>query len=132
MTATNNSNPWVVKPPKQSAPVPDGHYIAEFSDVFDYSHENLDGGKPKWKWVFRVISGDYAEKTADTVTDPDINPNTLAGRIIAGLIGRDIHPGEDVKAAVDACKGKRRMITVARGPQGGKSAVRFVGDVPQM
>ena len=129
MTSTIN-NPWVVRPPKQSAPVPDGHYIAEYVDVSDFKHEKIDGDK--WKWVFKVVVGEHAGKMADALTDQEINPNTQAGRLIKGLLRRDIQPGDDVKAAVDACKGKRYMVTVAPGSKGGKSAVRYVGDVPQM
>lgn len=132
MTETSNNNPWIVKPlkTKQSAPVPDGHYVADFVKADDFSHEKLDG--VKWKWEFQVVTGEHTGKLADTLTDRDIDPNTHAGRIIKGLLGREIQPGENAKAAVDACKGKRYVVTVGRGPKGGKSAVRFVGPVPQM
>jgi hypothetical protein len=123
-----SNNPWVVKPAKTYAPLPAAFYVADFTGVEDFTLPQT--GEAKWKWQFRVATGEHKDKTTDTLTDPDINPNTKAGRIIRGLLGRDLVAGEDVKASIVARKGQTYMIDVRPGPKGGKTGVQSVSAPP--
>ncbi len=62
--------------------------------------------------------------------DRTINPNTLAGTLIAGLLGKAVVIGDDVKAEIDACVGKTYLASVQPGPKGGKPGVRSCGKPP--
>ena len=86
----------------------------------------------KWRFGWLVKKGEHAGKEASALTERGINPNTLAGRLIAGLLCRAIKPGENVKEAVDACKGKEYLVVVQPGPKGGKPGVKSVSRPPEM
>jgi hypothetical protein len=120
---------WIVQEAKQLNPVPDGAYTGPFKGVEDFK---LKTGEDRWRFLWQVASGPYQGRIAPSLTDKDINPNTLAGRLIAGLLGRPLQPGENVKAAVEACVGQTYMFVVQPGPKGGKSMVRVVSKPPQM
>jgi hypothetical protein len=124
-------NPWVVR---QSGfvPIPPGSYIADFIGVSEVTIQTPKGPGVRWRWQWAVATGQQAGHIASAMTECDISPQTLAGRLIAGLIGRDVKAGDDVRAAVEDCKGKRYLIAVQPGPKGGKAGVRMVGPVPTM
>lgn len=123
------NDPWEVKASK-STELKDGSYIAEFIGVEDFSHDRIDG--LRWKWSFKVVTGIELGKMADALTEQNITATVGAGRIIAGLLNREIKVGDKVQDLVNACKSKRYLITYGRGSKGGKSAVRSVGEVPDM
>ena len=119
---------WVVQPPKQTAQVPDGSYIGTFEDA-----ERLKIGEDdKVRWKYRVKTGGEAGKVASALSDMDINPNALPGRLLSGMLGRPLRHGESVADAINECKGKDYLIVVAPGPKGGKSAVRMASKPPAM
>ncbi len=124
-----NTNPWVVQAPKQTAQVPVGFYTAAFKGVEDYT---LQSGETKWRFAWEVESGPHKGESASALTNPAINKNTLGGRLISGLLGKDIVVGENVKEAVDACRGKPYLVSVQPGPQGGKPGVQSCGQPPAM
>jgi hypothetical protein len=121
-------DPWVVQEKKEFTPVPDGNYMTQFRGV---DVVQVDG-KAKWRWTWEVQGGALVGKQATALTDQNINPATLPGRLIAGLLGRPLKAGEHVKSLVDACVGKSYMVGVQPGPQGGKSGVRSCGQPPAM
>jgi hypothetical protein len=124
------SNPWIVQPPKAAfASLPVGFYLGKFVGVEEVT---LKTGESKWRFAWEVKSGAEAGKLATALTDRSISPTTLPGVLISGLLGRAIVAGENVKDAIDACKGKVYMVSVAPGPKGGKPCVRTVGPPPQM
>ena len=127
--SNNSSNPWVVKEPNKSG-VPVGNYLARFVGVSDFSHQKIDG--PRWRWEWEVTSGPNAGSKADALTPPTISPLALTGKLVAGLLGRAVAPGEDVQTAIQGCVGKSYMVTVSPGDKGGKPMVRFVGQPPAM
>ena len=64
----------------------------------------------------------------------NLTPNTHAGRLISGLVGRPIVPGEDVNnlwAEMQQAVGKKWAVTVAPGPKGGKPSVQQVSLPPE-
>jgi hypothetical protein len=124
-----NVNPWIVQPPKKSAFVSIGSYSAKFEGVEEYK---LQDGSDKWKWTWRVVSGEHKGKEASALTDRTIRSASLPGHLISGLLGRQLEAGEDVKQAIDACVGKVYMVSVQPGPKGGKPAVRMVATMPSM
>ena len=123
------ASPWVVQVPKQTAQVPVGRYFADFQGVNEIK---LQDGSQKWRWEWAVTTGPEAGKVASALTDQSISPTTLPGVLISGLIGRAIVAGENVKAALDACKGKPYLVSVQPGPKGGKPCVRMASKPPQM
>ena len=127
---TSESNEWVVNEAKVGGGIPDGSYIAEYSGTTEFTHEKIDG--PKWKWIFEVKTGTLSGRQTDALTAKEINPNTHAGRLIKGLLGRELVVRENVKAAIESCKGKRYLIVVGPGNKGGKSAVQHVARPPVM
>src|SRR5436190_20076797 len=91
-------NPWVVQPAKAHNPLPLGMYMSEFKGVSDHK---LATGEVRWRWAWKVTAGPNAGQDATALTDCNINPNTLAGRLIAGLVGKALVAGDNVKALVD-------------------------------
>ena len=122
-------NPWVIQPPKQNVIIPIGSYEAQFENV---SEQSLSDGSIKWRWSWRITSGAFTGKEATALTEQTINANTHAGRLVAGLLGRSLVDGENVKASIDACVGENYLIKIELGPQGGKAAVRVVQPLPNM
>ena len=122
-------NPWVVQPPKQTAQVPIGMYAVAFKGIEEVK---LPDGSPKWRIAYEVQSGPSAGKIASALVDKTINPNTLSGRLIAGILGRPIVAGENVQAAIEACVGKSYVVSVQPGPKGGKPGVKSCGVPPTM
>ncbi len=125
---TEAANPWIVQAPKQSAQVPIGFYTAAFNGVEEVK---LQDGSLKWRFAWEVKTGPEQGKQASALVDRSINPNTHAGRLIAGLLGRAIIVGENVQASVDACKGKTYLVSVQAGPKGGKPSAQSVGKPPE-
>ena len=121
--APTPADPWIVQAPKQTEQVPVGSYVSTFKGVTEIK---LQDGSQKWRWAWTVSKGTEAGKVASSLTDRTISPTSLPGILIAGLLGRQLKPGENVKAAIDACIGKSYMIGVQPGPKGGKPCVRMV------
>src|SRR3569623_2387219 len=113
--ANNAADPWIVQPPKQTAQVPVGFYQALFRGVSDITLPS--DGSIKWRWEWEVQSGSEKGKIASALTDRSISPTTLPGVLIAGLLARPVQPGENVKAAIDSCKGRTFMVNVIAGPK---------------
>jgi hypothetical protein len=122
-------NPWIVQAPKQIEQVPIGSYTAKFQGV---STLQLPTGEDKWRWAWKINNGEHANKEASALTDIAINLNTHAGRLISGLLGRQLVAGEDVEQVIEGCKGKTYIVSVQPGPKGGKPAVRMVAALPTM
>ena len=122
-------NPWVVQAPKQFKDQPIGFHLADYQGV---EEKPLQQGEIKWRFSLKVKSGEHAGNIISALTDRDINSNTLPGRLISGLLGRELKVGENVKAALDSCIGKTYMVNVAAGPKGGKPGVKSIGKPPAM
>jgi hypothetical protein len=100
-------------------------------DLKDKAHPDNDDAI-RWKWKFCIVSGQHKGKEISALTARKLNPLTEAGRIIAGLVGRKLETGVNVKAEIAAAVGQRRLVRFGPGIKGGKSAVRDVSAVPEM
>lgn len=128
------SDPWIVKQKPDYQPVPAGMYYGVFAGVEDVALDAKDAKDDgsRWRFAWTVNTGPEAGKAANALVNRSIHESSHAGILIAGLIGRPIKPGDNVKVLVDECKGKSYMVSVAPGPKGGKPGVRSVGTPPAM
>jgi hypothetical protein len=100
-----------------SGGVPVGNYTGSFAGV-EPQPENKDkgyGAGLRWKWT--IDAGPQAGQTVSRVTGPTPSPKNGCGKVLAGLLGRALKEGEQLDPT--QCVGKRYMIVVAAGPQGG-------------
>ena len=122
-------DPWLMQAAKpKGEPLPEGMYLATFAGV----NYHMVEGVIKWRWAWTVKSGAMTGREASALTDKSVNPNTLPGRIVLGLANREIKTGENFKSVVDRAIGQTFMVSVQRGPQGGKAGVKSVGSPPPM
>ncbi len=115
-----------------SEPLPPNAYYAKFVSVEPFSNDRVQG-KLRWRW--EVASGTCKGREASALTDTKITAFTQSGRLLAGLLQRQLVPGEDMAklwADLQACVGKAYMVTVQAGPKGGKPSVQAVSLPPEM
>ena len=131
---TTSNDPWIVKPKPDYDPVPSGMYYGVFAGVEDVTLDAKDAKDDgiRWRFSWTVSTGPEAGRQANALCSRTIHESSLAGVLIAGLIGRPIKAGDNVKALIDGCVGKAYMVSVAPGPKGGKPGVRSVGTPPPM
>lgn len=96
-----------------SGSVPAGSYVAAFKGVEPVKNEYGDG--LSWRW--EVTKGPLAGQSAGRTTNNRLSPKTNGGRILAGLHGKPVSPGEQVDT--DAFVGKEYLIVVIDCPSGG-------------
>ncbi len=131
-TLTPNPFAGVTVQASGSEPLPCGAYYATFQSVEAFSNDKI---ADKLRWAWTVATGPHTGRMATALTDPRMTPHTHAGRLLGGLLGRTLNPGEDVGLLwpqVQACIGKRYLVTVAAGPKGGKPSVQSVTLPPEM
>ena len=85
----------------------------------------------RWRWTWEVTTGQYKGQMATALTKRDIASNTHSGRLIAGLLGRELKDGDKVKVLIDACIGRSYMVSVQAGPKNGKPSVQSVSKPPE-
>ncbi len=132
--AANIANPFAGLTVQASGaePLPPGAYFAVFLSLEPFTNDKV---ADKLRFTFQVASGQQQGRNATALTDQRITPNTHAGRLIAGLVGRALTPGEDMSAVWQTLQsriGKRYMVTVQAGPKGGKPSVQSVALPPEM
>lgn len=112
-----NPSPWIVQA-SGADPVPVGSYLAVFRSADDFSNPEK-GVLDKWKWTWEIQKGAHAGKTPTALTDKRLTVGTHAGRLIGGMAGRPLQPGEDVESLVKSFIGKMYLVSVQPGPKGG-------------
>jgi hypothetical protein len=106
-----------------SAGPPAGIYKATFEGVTKTNHpEYGDGARFDWK----VTEGEHKGRIASRTGKPVPSAKNCTGRLMAGLLGRAIAPGERVSLA--ALVGKTFTIVVAAAPNG--TATRVESCIP--
>lgn len=129
------NDPWTVAEDKRPyEPLPAASYIGVFKGYADTTVKNPHANgreEPRWRWTWEVSTGEYAGKAGSALTECGISPASAAGRLIAGMAGRPIRPGESVRQLVDSFVGKMFMFSVQPGPKGGRPQVRMVSPMPQ-
>lgn len=112
-------------------PIPVGSYFTVFRGVEVFSNSKVEG---KLRFAWEIVTGPMKGKTATALTDMKLTPITHAGRLISGLVGRPLQPGEDASAlwtAVQSAIGKKFLVSVQPGPKGGKQSVQVVSTPPE-
>jgi hypothetical protein len=100
---------------------PAGIYRAEFLGVVKTTHEQYgDGARFDWK----VIGGEFEGKIASRTCKPSPSPKNITGKLMAGLLGRAMKPGEAVSLA--PCVGRTYTIVVGTGQNGTSTRVESV------
>ena len=112
-------------------PLPPNAYYAAFTGVEPFSNEKVSG---KLRFSWEVVSGTHKGRIATALADANLTAQTHAGRLIAGILGRPLVPGESVGElweAIQRAIGTKFMVTVSPGPKGGKPSVQSVSLPPE-
>lgn len=97
--------------------VPAGTYSATFAGVEPQPADAARGYGAGIRWKFSIESGPQVGQSASRITGTTPSPKNGCGKILSGLLGRALAQGESIDP--DQFIGKRYMIVVASGPQGG-------------
>lgn len=92
--------------------VPVGSYVANFVGIEPTSNEFGEG----LKWEFEVASGPHKGQKTSRMTTNIPSLKNAAGKILAGLVGHTLTPGEQIDPV--AYKGKPYLIVVAATDKG--------------
>jgi hypothetical protein len=126
------NDPWIWQEKAERVALPEGAYNLTFEGVEDVPITLKSGEvKDKWRWLWKVKTGEHAGKMTDTLTDKSISPKNQAGALIVGLLGTPPKAGDNVKALIDECKGKTFVGVCHKGKQGGQACIRTVSRPPQ-
>ena len=100
---------------------PAGIYRATFVGVVKTTHEQYgDGARFDWK----VVGGEHDGKIASRTCKPSPSPKNVTGKLMSGLIGRAMNPGEQVSLAPFV--GKTFTIVVGTAANGTSTRVESV------
>ncbi len=110
-------------------PLPVNSYFATFKTVEPFSNASI---VDRWRWSWEVVTGNHKGRLATALTDQRITALNHAGRLLSGMLGRPLQPGEDLSALIESFKGKKFLVVVANGPKGGKPSVQSVSQPPEM
>ena len=94
--------------------VPAGIFKMAFQTVEPTSHDEFG---PGLKFCFEVIDGEHAGEQATRITSDKPSPKNSAGRMITGIVGRSISPGENIDLAFYV--GKKYLVQVEDAKGGG-------------
>jgi hypothetical protein len=108
--------------------VPAGSYTGTFAGVEAQPENKEKGYPPGIRWKFTVDAGPYAGQATSRVTGPSPSPVNGCGKMLSGLLGRGLSPGEQIDP--DSFVGQRYMLVVAAAPGGG-TRVEAVVPVPE-
>ncbi len=100
---------------------PAGIYRATFVGVVMTTHPDYGDGA---RFDFRVKGGEHDGKTASRTTKRTPSAKNSCGRIMSGLLGTAMKPGEKVSLA--ACVGRDFTIVVANAPSGTATRIEQV------
>ena len=106
------------------ATVPVGNFVGQFTSVEPHNHKEYGDGL---LWKFRISQGPQTGKTALRFTGPTPSPNTIAGHLAAGLLGRPLKPDEEIDFANFV--GKSFLIIVEPAKKEGMTRVAAITPV---
>lgn len=92
--------------------VPVGSYLAIFLSIDPI--DNQYG--PALRWVFEITSGPYISKTISRFTRPEFTTNNAAGKMLNGIVGRQVEADEEID--LSDYFGKLYQIEVKESPKG--------------
>jgi hypothetical protein len=92
---------------------PPGTYHAKWLGFESAQHSEYGAGL---KWTWEILNGAHAGQKASRITSATPTPQNAAGKILAGILGRQLQPGEDVD--LQAFVGRPYLIIVDRTDKG--------------
>ncbi len=92
---------------------PPGTYPAMLERITPTEHSEYGLGL---RFEFKIYEGPFMGMTASRTTSREPSPINAAGKLMAGLLDRQIQPGERV--SLGECIGQRYTITVAPNASG--------------
>ncbi len=78
-----------------------------------YEHDEFG---PGLRWEFRVLTGDYSGQFISRITGRSPGPRNACGRLLSGLLGRVVSPGEEIET--DSLRHQRFIVDVAETSNG--------------
>jgi hypothetical protein len=93
--------------------VPAGSYLATFTGVEATSNEYGDG----LRWQFEVINGPNKGAKTSRITSQTPTPKNACGKMLSGITGKTLTPGEDID--LDGFIGKTFLVMVVNTDSGG-------------
>jgi hypothetical protein len=97
--------------------VPVGNYTGKFAGTEEVPANAEKKYGPGLRWKFVIDTGPYEGQEVSRVTGPAPTLKNACGKLLSGLIGRALK--EDEQIDPDASVGKRYMVVVAAGQEGG-------------
>ncbi len=107
--------------------VPAGTYFATFAGREPCTTSK--GDTVKWSWTITTDGPQQGMKASCFIDKMPPTPNNKLGRILKGLAGHDLAPGESFRPN-DAI-GKSYLITVSKGKDGKGTRVESVASLPK-
>jgi hypothetical protein len=93
--------------------VPAGSYLAKFVGVEATNNEYGDG----LRWVFEVVNGPNKGAKTSRITSQAPTPKNACGKMLGGITGKTLTPGEDIN--LDSFIGKTYLVMVINTDGGG-------------
>jgi hypothetical protein len=90
-----------------SVGAPKGVYNAKFVAVYPTKHAEYGDG---YRFEFEVLSGEFAGRLVSRVTGNEPTPANILGRLLNGLVGRELAPKEEID--VNVLVGQPYLVTV--------------------
>jgi len=100
---------------------PPGIYRAIFQGVEQTEHPEYGAGA---RFDFKVVGGEHDGKITSRTCKPQPSPKNATGRLLSGLLGGQMQPGQTVSLA--ACIGKPFTVVVGLAPSGNATRVESV------
>ena len=99
-----------------TGPMPEGMHYAVFNTTESVPAREWEGKQLEEgvRWIFEVSGGPHKGRRLSTITGPVPTEKNGCGRILAGMFGRPIKPGEEID--IEPLIGQTFFVTV----QGGK------------
>ena len=92
---------------------PAGVYVASFEGIKPTTHEQWGPGA---QFSMKVVAGQHAGAISSRTGKPQPTGKNITGKLILGLLGRPIAPGEKINLA--GLIGKKFRIVVEKGTDG--------------
>ena len=100
-----------------SGGVPVGSYTGTFAGIEPQPEHKEKGYGAGLRWKFTIDAGPQKGATASRITSLSPTPKNAAGKLLTGLLGRELKEGEQIDP--DQFIGRRFMLVVAAGQGGG-------------
>lgn len=92
--------------------VPPGSYVAKFVDAESITNDIGDGVS----WTWEILKGQFAGYIVGRITQRNPTLKNACGKVIVGLLGKPLTPGENLNLA--DCVGKTYLVVVAQTERG--------------